>query len=112
MAQRDRRDRISDPWERARKLCGLSHRDVAMAKQLGLTPKALLRNIPAPSETWKLPVRAWLHEMWRIRFGRKPVRRETPAPKRPEGEAPKRRPRADAPTPKPKKPRPPREEPT
>jgi hypothetical protein len=40
-----------------------------MAKRLGFTPKALLRNIPGPKESWKQPVKFWIRDLYREKFG-------------------------------------------
>ena len=50
-------------WQDAQKKCRLSQEDVARAKRLGLNPRSLIKNIPSPKESWKAPVREWLHEM-------------------------------------------------
>jgi hypothetical protein len=42
-----------------------------MAKELGMTPKSLLRNRPSPSQQWKMPVKYWIQELHEKRFGRK-----------------------------------------
>ena len=73
-----------DPhWAEAKRRCGLNADTVAMAKELGLNPRSLIKNIPSPSEPWKAPVRIWIQEMYRKRKG-KPARvaRENPKPKR------------------------------
>ena len=36
-----------------------------MARELGMGPRSLIKNIPSPTERWKVPVRVWirgLHE--------------------------------------------------
>lgn len=42
-----------------------------MAKELGLSPKALIKNIPAPNQGWKLPVKYWVRELHEKRFGKR-----------------------------------------
>lgn len=60
-----------DPqWAKAKTLCRLNVEDVRMAKELGMTPKALLRNRPSPSEKWKMPVKDWIRTLYEKRFGR------------------------------------------
>jgi hypothetical protein len=60
-----------DPqWAEAKCLCRLNMEDIRKAKQLGLSPKALMKNIPAPSQKWKLPVKLWIAELHEKRFGR------------------------------------------
>ena len=40
-------------WLDAKKLCGLNERELKMAKELGMTPEGLIKNIPSPKERWK-----------------------------------------------------------
>ncbi|WP_278841612.1 hypothetical protein [Holdemania filiformis] len=40
-----------------------------MAKQLGMTPKSLIKNIPASSQSWKLPVKDWIRSLYFEKFG-------------------------------------------
>jgi hypothetical protein len=57
-----------DPeWERAKRLCRLNADDVRKAKELGLNPRKLVKNIPSPSEPWKSPVRVWIRELYEER---------------------------------------------
>ena len=56
-------------WARARKLCRLSGEEVRMARDLGLNPRKLVKNIPSPSQRWKLPVRDWVRELYRKAHG-------------------------------------------
>lgn len=37
---------------------------VRMAKELGLNPKSLIKNIPNKSQNWKKPVYLWILEMY------------------------------------------------
>jgi hypothetical protein len=61
-----------DPqWAKAKTLCRLNVEDVRMAKELGMTPKTLLRNRPSPNQKWKMPVKFWIQELHEKRFGRK-----------------------------------------
>ena len=55
-------------WKEAYRRCRLSVRHIQMAKELGLNPKSLIKNIPSPKERWKLPVRIWIEEMYNKRF--------------------------------------------
>ena len=61
------RKRSRHSWEEARKLCRLNHNDIAMAKSL--EPDNLIRSRPGPKEQWKLPVKDWIRELHRQRFG-------------------------------------------
>ncbi|MCH1942756.1 hypothetical protein [Holdemania massiliensis] len=40
-----------------------------MAKQLGMTPKSLIKNIPTPAQMWKLPVKEWIRSLYFEKFG-------------------------------------------
>ena len=40
-----------------------------MAKRLGFRPEGLIRNRPGPRQKWKLPVKDWIRELHRERFG-------------------------------------------
>lgn len=50
-------------WQEAKKKCRLNNEDIKIAKELGLNPKSLIKNIPSKSEQWKAPVSVWLREM-------------------------------------------------
>ncbi|WP_347488259.1 hypothetical protein ABDB91_13650 [Desulfoscipio sp. XC116] len=43
-------------WQEAKKKCRLSNEDIKIAKEPGLNPKSLIKNIPNKSERWKAPV--------------------------------------------------------
>lgn len=43
-----------------------------MAREMGLNPLKLVKNIPSPSEQWKAPVGVWLREIYAKRHGRRP----------------------------------------
>ena len=46
-----------------------------MAKELGIGPRSLIKNIPSPSQRWKAPVRDWVRELYGRKFpGRTPGR--------------------------------------
>ncbi len=38
-----------------------------MAREMGLNPRKLIKNIPSPSERWKAPVAEWVRELYRKR---------------------------------------------
>ena len=50
-------------WAKARRLCRLSSADVRMAKELGFSPRSLIKNIPSKSQRWKAPVAIWVREL-------------------------------------------------
>jgi hypothetical protein len=61
-----------DPqWAKAKNVCRLNLEDIRMAKELGISPGSLIKNRPSPSQPWKQPVKEWIHELYKKRFGRK-----------------------------------------
>jgi hypothetical protein len=59
-------------WDEARRRCRLTAEALAMAKELGLSPRSLVKNIPNPRERWKAPVEDWVRGLHLKRFGRRP----------------------------------------
>ena len=57
----------------------MSDEDIRMAKQLGMGPRSLIKNIPAPSQQWKLPVREWVRSLYEEKFGPPPAKAVVPA---------------------------------
>lgn len=51
-------------WQEAKKKCRLNQEEVKIAKELGLNPKSLIKNIPNKSDQWKAPVGVWIREMY------------------------------------------------
>ncbi len=41
-----------------------------MAKELGMKPKSLIKNIPAPNQQWKAPVKVWVRDLYEEKFGK------------------------------------------
>jgi len=84
-------------WTDAQRRCRLSDAALAMAKELGLAPHSLVKNIPNRSEPWKAPVEEWVRRLHEEKFRRRrtsataapapPLAPPTPAP-RPEIAAP------------------------
>lgn len=50
-------------WLEAKKKCRLNDEDIKIAKELGLNPRSLIKNIPNKSEQWKAPVKDWIREI-------------------------------------------------
>ena len=44
-------------WDEAKKKCRIGDEEIRMAKEMGLNPKSLIKNIPNKSEMWKAPVK-------------------------------------------------------
>ncbi|MBB2183557.1 hypothetical protein H0486_11795 [Lachnospiraceae bacterium MD1] len=57
-------------WFEAKKRCKLNDEEIQMAKEMGLNPKSLIKNIPNKNEQWKLPVKIWVRDMYEDRFGK------------------------------------------
>lgn len=51
-------------WEEAKKKCRLGDEEIRVAKEMGLNPKSLVKNIPNKKEQWKAPVKEWIHKMY------------------------------------------------
>ncbi len=60
-------------WLEAKRRCKLNDEEIQMAKEMGLNPKSLLKNIPNKNEQWKEPVKIWIRNMYVDRFGRTEV---------------------------------------
>lgn len=54
-------------WAEAKRKCRLNTETVSMAKELGLNPRSLIKNIPNRAEPWKAPVHIWIREMYEKR---------------------------------------------
>ena len=64
--KKSKNKRLSD-WAEAKKRCRLNMEDIRMAKELGLMPRSLIKNIPAKTQQWKAPVKIWIREMYEKR---------------------------------------------
>ncbi len=51
-------------WTEAKRRCRLSEEEVRMARDLGISPRSLIKNIPSPSQPWKAPVKVWVRELY------------------------------------------------
>jgi len=60
----NKKDRL---WIEAKRRCSLNDNDIRIAKEMGLNPRSLIKNIPSRSEPWKLPVKAWIHDIYEER---------------------------------------------
>lgn len=65
MASREKKERL---WAEAKRRCCLNEEEIGMAKKLGMNPRSLIKNIPAPTERWKAPVKVWVRELYEKRF--------------------------------------------
>ena len=55
-------------WAEAKKKCRLNEETVKMAREMGLNPRSLIKNIPSANELWKAPVSTWIREMYQERL--------------------------------------------
>lgn len=62
------KNQLDPKWAKANELCRLNMEDIRKAKELGLTPQALIRNVPAPSQKWRAPVKVWIEDLYEKRF--------------------------------------------
>ncbi len=60
-----------EEWKKAKKLCRLSNEDIRKARELGMSPRGLMKNIPNPKQRWKAPVAVWIRDLYEKKFGRK-----------------------------------------
>ncbi|MBT2690141.1 hypothetical protein J7I93_18390 [Bacillus sp. ISL-47] len=60
----------SEAWSEAKKRFRLNEADIQMAKELGMSRKSLLKNIPAPNQQWKTPVKEWVRDLYENKFGK------------------------------------------
>jgi hypothetical protein len=61
MAKKQKRDQ---DWVDAKRRCQLNQDDIRKAKELGLNPRKLIKNIPSKSQQWKAPVKYWIRELY------------------------------------------------
>ena len=54
-------------WIEAKSKCRLNSEDIHMAKEMGLNPLSLIKNIPSKSQPWKSSVKDWIHDMYEKR---------------------------------------------
>ncbi|OIK13532.1 hypothetical protein [Bacillus sp. MUM 13] len=62
--------RTAEAWAEAKKRCRLNEADIQMAKELGMTAKSLLKNIPAPDQKWKASVKIWIRDLYEEKFNK------------------------------------------
>ncbi len=70
-------------WVEAKRRCRLNNEDIRIAKEMGLNPRSLIKNIPSKSEPWKSPVKDWIHEIYEKRqkkAAKKKARKNQAAP--------------------------------
>lgn len=61
------KEKKAEQWKEAKELCRLNDEDIRIAKEMGMNPLSLIKNIPAKGQLWKAPVKKWLHEIYEKR---------------------------------------------
>ena len=79
MAKKKSADRDTR-WVEAKRKCRLNAETIRLAKDLGLNPRTLIKNIPAKTQPWKAPVHVWIRQMYAKRQA-KAARKRTRAVK-------------------------------
>lgn len=51
-------------WAEAKRKCRLNEETIRMAKEMGLNPGSLIKNIPSKAQQWKASVHEWIREMY------------------------------------------------
>lgn len=51
-------------WAKAKRVCRLNAETVRMAKELGFSPRNLMKNVPNKSQPWKAPVHVWVRDLY------------------------------------------------
>ena len=54
----------TEEWEYVKKKCRLNDKTISMAKELGINPRTILKNMPNEAEKWKAPVDQWIEDMY------------------------------------------------
>ncbi len=57
-------------WADAKRKCRLNAETVRMAKELGMNPRKLIKNIPSKTERWKAPVHIWIRDLYEKRLAK------------------------------------------
>lgn len=54
-------------WAKAKRVCRLNAETVRMAKELGFSPRNLMKNVPNKDQPWKAPVHVWVRDLYEAR---------------------------------------------
>jgi hypothetical protein len=72
---------MEEEWKKTQKLCRLSNEEIRMARELGMGPRGLIKNMPNPKQRWKAPVAVCIRNLYEKKFGRKVQSPPPPAPR-------------------------------
>ena len=53
-----------EEWKEVKKRCKVGDETIRMAKELGINPRTMIKNIPSKAEKWKAPVDVWIRDMY------------------------------------------------
>ena len=74
-AKRKHKSKHDPAWAKAKKVCRLNSEDIRMAKELGLSPRTLMKNVPSRTQQWKAPVKIWIRGLYEKRTGKPSAKR-------------------------------------
>lgn len=76
-------------WAQAQRRGRLSDEAIRTAREMGLSPRSLIKNIPSPKQPWTAPVEDWVRDIYEKRSGgraRRGPKSDGSAPPQAEGE--------------------------
>ncbi|WP_197454460.1 hypothetical protein [Stieleria varia] len=76
--QKAKKTKYDPQWAKAKQVCRLNMDDIRKAKELGLGPQALIRNVPSPSQQWKAPSKSGFSKCTRNAFWHATSRKREP----------------------------------
>ncbi len=50
-------------WAQVRRRGCLSEEAIRTAREMGLSPRSLIKNVPSPKQPWKAPVEDWVRDI-------------------------------------------------
>jgi len=62
-----KKDTYDPEWAKAKRLCRLNQEDIRMAKELGFSPRSVMKNRPGKDQQWKAPVKYWIRDLYEKR---------------------------------------------
>jgi hypothetical protein len=75
MGKKEKSSKCSAEWTEANRRCRLSEEDVRMAKELGIGPRSLIKNIPSPNQQWKTTVKDWIRGLYEKKMKNRPAKK-------------------------------------
>ncbi len=75
MAKKKKSKKHLNDWAEAKRRCRLNQETIRMAKELGMPPRSLIKNIPSRSQQWKAPVHVWVRDLYEERMAKQARKR-------------------------------------